>query len=248
MMFNCPVCGRLKCSYWPEHWVFRRGDTFYCSETCYCIDLFRDMNLIKQVELERRQRKVGKLTLEIKKKAVQTAIDGGDPIKYLADCGYTAPDKMWCYIKAQLKEKDPETFAKIPDRRKVKKVEVPEPVNGGEWEKVETPEKKPDLVIPADVVKGPIKPDELYETIVDAVKLPKMPAPFKYRVTGIQTEVGEFWVVREGKIKWVPGRLAKEDPVMQVMWPEAEPALVPEMWRRFAEIILDVLDLLEVEL
>lgn len=141
MMFNCPVCGRLKCSYWPEHWVFRRGDTFYCSETCYCIDLFRDMNLIKQVELERRQRKVGKLTLEIKKKAVQIAIDGGDPLKYLADCGYTAPDKMWYYIKQKVKENDPKLYAQIPDQRKGKKPEIPEPVSGGPWEKLETPEK-----------------------------------------------------------------------------------------------------------
>ena len=143
MMFNCPVCGRLKCSYWPEHWVFLRGDTFYCSETCYCIDLFRDMNLIKQVELERRQRKMGKLTLEIKKKAVQIAIDGGDPLKYLADCGYTAPDKMWYYIKQKVKENDPKLYAQIPDQRKGKKQEVPEipePVSGGPWEKMETPE------------------------------------------------------------------------------------------------------------
>ena len=98
-------------------------------------------------------------------------------------------------------------------------------------------------------VDGPLRIETPERNNVKVVEVPEKPAkkPIEYKVTGIQTEVGEFWVVREGKIKWVPGRLAKEDPVMQVMWPEAEPALVPEMWRRFAEIILYVIDLLEVE-
>ena len=128
--------------------------------------------------------------------------------------------------------------------RKPNKIEIPEPVAGGKWEKMETPEDVPEVKL-----TGPIRIETPEAKNVKVVEVPERSAkkPIEYKVTGIQTEVGEFWVVREGKIKWVPGRLAKEDPVMQVMWPEAEPALVPEMWRRFAEIILYVIDLLEVE-
>ena len=59
-----------------------------------------------------------KITLEQKKKAVQIAIDGGDPIKYLLDCGSKNPVNMWATIKATLKQTDPETYAKVPDQRK----------------------------------------------------------------------------------------------------------------------------------
>ena len=76
-------------------------------------------------------------------------------------------------------------------------------------------------------------------------EIPKKNA-LKYKVTGIETEIGEFWVVSNGKIKWIPGRLGKEDPVMQVMMTTTDPSLEPETWRRFAEIILEVIELLEV--
>ena len=190
MMFNCPVCGRLKCSYWPEHWVFLRGDTFYCSETCYCIDLFRDMNLIKQVELERRQRKVGKLTLEIKKKAVQIAIDGGDPLKYLADCGYTAPDKMWYYIKQKVKENDPKLYAQIPDQRKGKKPEVPEPVSGGPWEKAEVPAGEFELYSGPDLVAKMPADEGLTEMKANGFRLPAYIDGFE--ICGISGQFGTY--------------------------------------------------------
>ena len=59
-----------------------------------------------------------KITLEQKKKAVKIAIDGGDPIKYLQECGSSNPVNMWYTIKASLKRTDPETYAKVPDQRK----------------------------------------------------------------------------------------------------------------------------------
>ena len=137
MMNNCPVCGKRHCIHWPEHWVYRRGKTYYCSEQCLSVDLFRDTVNMRDARRKRRGSKLAKLTLEMKKKAVQIAIDGGDPLKYLSDCGYTAPEKMWGYIKSTLKDKDPETYAKIPDRRKAKKPETPEQAQV----KAETPEQ-----------------------------------------------------------------------------------------------------------
>ena len=29
MMTVCPICGTRRVIYWPEHWVYRRGETYY---------------------------------------------------------------------------------------------------------------------------------------------------------------------------------------------------------------------------
>lgn len=57
-----------------------------------------------------------KVTMEQKKKAVEIAIGGGNPLPYLRECGSDAPDKLWYWIKQKLKEADPETYAKLPKR------------------------------------------------------------------------------------------------------------------------------------
>ncbi len=119
MMAICPVCGRVKCIHWPEHWVYRRGSTYYCGEQCMDTDLYRDMHLLNEVKRRRKGMTLmsQKITLKMKKKAVEIAISGKSPLPYLKNCGSTAPDKTWYAIKAVLKEKDPETYAKIPDFR-----------------------------------------------------------------------------------------------------------------------------------
>lgn len=171
MMAICPVCGRVKCIHWPEHWVYRRGGTYYCGEQCMDTDLYRDMQLLNEVKRRRKGMTLmsQKITLEMKKKAVKIAISGKSPLPYLKNCGSTAPDKTWYAIKAVLKEKDPETYAKIPDFRQKPKTAAeamanmkdaadtffsqceemglnlgkdatPKPISGGEWKRMETPE------------------------------------------------------------------------------------------------------------
>lgn len=125
MMFTCPVCGRLKCAYWPEHWVYRRGETFYCSDQCRDVDSVRDTRLLNDILRARRAKKIGKeekemnkITLEQKKKAVQIAFEGGDVLDYLRKCGSKNPPAMWWTIKEGLKKADPQMYAMLPDGRK----------------------------------------------------------------------------------------------------------------------------------
>ena len=127
MIVNCPICGKLTCIHWPEHWVYRRGETYYCSDQCLDVDLVRDMNLIKQVRMERRKKKMYSKTKK----------DG--------------------------------TPAKKPGP--AKKVEIPEPVSGGEWEKVETPETV---------------------TFVDGGLFPKV-SQIAYKTRCIETDSGLFF-------------------------------------------------------
>ena len=62
MMSVCPICGKYHCIHWPEHWVYRRGETYYCSAMCMDVDIVRDMNILKQVREDRRKRKEAKKT------------------------------------------------------------------------------------------------------------------------------------------------------------------------------------------
>ena len=155
MMANCPVCGKLTAIYWPEFWVYRRKDTFYCSENCMIVDETRDLKLMNQVARDRRLRKEAKkmgnhkLTLEQKKKAVEIASQGGNPTEYLKKCGSKNPYAAWDYIQKTLAKKIkaevmaiPQIKVQKPDPVLAEKVDkVPPPVGGGEWEKL--PKEEP---------------------------------------------------------------------------------------------------------
>ena len=117
MITNCPVCGKLTCIHWPEHWVYRRGSTYYCSENCMEIDMTRTISSLNKAVKRRKEQSMTKITLEQKKKAVEIAVSGGNPLEYLKKCGSKKPDGLWYTIKESLKKVDPETYAKIPDFR-----------------------------------------------------------------------------------------------------------------------------------
>ena len=57
-----------------------------------------------------------KVTEEEKAEAARIAIEGGDPRLYLLELGSQAPDVMWWKIRQDLKEKDPEKFAQLPNK------------------------------------------------------------------------------------------------------------------------------------
>lgn len=63
---------------------------------------------------KRRENMARKITLEQKKKTVQIAIEGGDPLEYLRQHGSKNPSGLWWTIKNDVKAADPELYAKIP--------------------------------------------------------------------------------------------------------------------------------------
>ena len=58
MMVNCPVCGKLTAIHWPQHWIYRRGDAYYCSWSCLDTDITKDLKLMHEVQRKRRERKM----------------------------------------------------------------------------------------------------------------------------------------------------------------------------------------------
>ena len=132
-METCKNCGKWFNVLYPQKWKYKTGYgtniAFFCSWKC-----------MRERELTM------KITLEQKKKAVDIAIAGGDPIEHLRKCGSGAPDKLWYYIKNKLKDSKPELYAQIPDLRKTNgkpdKAEDPaQEVKKYEPKKVEKPEK-----------------------------------------------------------------------------------------------------------
>ena len=57
-----------------------------------------------------------KITLMQKKRAIQIALDGGNPLPFLRECGSSNPPGLWYTIKQDLKKVDPETYEKLPKR------------------------------------------------------------------------------------------------------------------------------------
>ena len=55
MMAICPICGRRTCIHWPEHWVYRRGSTYYCSDNCMYVDATRDMQMMHKAIHKRKE-------------------------------------------------------------------------------------------------------------------------------------------------------------------------------------------------
>ena len=116
MVINCPVCGKLTCIHWPEHWIHRRGATFYCSDNCLQVDLVKDTKLLNS-SLKRRKSKVKAIVNEEQRKhAVEIALSGGDPRPFLSDCGSKNPEKLWSDIRIRLRKTDPVTYDKLPAR------------------------------------------------------------------------------------------------------------------------------------
>ena len=134
---KCPVCGKQFTVLWPDLWRYKRGRNYLCGYGC--------MRMI-----DRGETVMEKFTKEQKAKAVEIALDGGDPKAYLESIGSKNPENLWYYIKLQLRKNDPETWEKLAGSPKRAPAETPEsefvpagkpkPLDGGEWEKLETPE------------------------------------------------------------------------------------------------------------
>ena len=97
---------------------------------------------------EKKKMFTRKLTLEQKKRAVEIALEGGNPNEYLRECGSADPNSMWFKIKQDLQQVDPETYARLKDRRK----------KNGKAEKAVMP--MPEAETPESVKMTPVKEPE----------------------------------------------------------------------------------------
>ena len=117
----CPVCGKHFTVLWPRQWAYRGGTLnnpkFYCSWKC-----------LRANEKRKGENRMGlvKVTEAQKARAVEIAIEGGNPLKYLEECGSENAASLWSTIKKKLKEEDPDTYYHLPEKYLPKVKKAPE--------------------------------------------------------------------------------------------------------------------------
>lgn len=169
-----------------------------------------------------------KIALADKKKAVEIAIGGGDPLEYLKKCGSKNPQALWYVIRKNVQEAEPETYARLlcaeskgkteehecPDfvPKEAAENEEPKPLDGSGWEpfKPEEPEKPKEKLTIAPVQK-PVEN-------VAAVALDD-----DFRIYGLKTKIGDFQAAG-GRLCWY--KTEKEMVSMPV-----------EDWKKILEIV-----------
>ena len=112
MRTKCPVCGKKFDILYSHLWAYNIDrKQFFCSWKC-----------IQKYRQQKEEIKLGKITLEQKKKVIQIALGGGDPVAYLEECGSEKPTVSWNNILRNLETKDPEVYELLT--RKVNKPKV----------------------------------------------------------------------------------------------------------------------------
>ena len=106
---KCGSCGKEFYILYPSLWAYKKGQRVFCSWKC--LRAFE-----KGIRSETSKMNLG----EKRRKAVDIALEGGDPVEYFRQLGHKNPTAAWSSLKAQLREKEPETYNRLPqvDRRK----------------------------------------------------------------------------------------------------------------------------------
>ena len=208
MIVNCPVCGKEYEVLYPDKWTYKRRRTgehmFYlCSWSC--------LRKFDEAKESAKQVKHGTITLDQKKKAVDIALAGGNPLTFLAECGSANPGNMWWTIKQNLKEVDPEKYEKLPKRLNTSEKAVPGiPIDRIEApampQKAETPEE-PEVTL-ADAMKGmKDAADEFFGTCEEMgltlEKAKKDATPVKYDDMTVREIEGVFGRYRRSDVNGI---------------------------------------------
>lgn len=110
MIKTCPVCGKLFDCLYTDMWAYNIDKkVFFCSWKC-----------IQQHRQEKENDKMGKITLEQKKKAVDIAAKGGDPVTFLQKCGSEKPSVSWANIVRALETSKPELYDMLTAQKRPK--------------------------------------------------------------------------------------------------------------------------------
>lgn len=177
---KCAMCGKEFVVLYQDIWAYKRGDRWLCSWKC-----------LRAYDKSKEGSSLRKVTLEDKKKAVQIAIDGGDPREYLGKL-CKAPDAMWSSIRKALKDSDPEKFAQLPKSIKGSKKEAKTDDEAPEGSPDEAPEE------PAEP-KEPEAPKISRPVVYDSMTIREVEGDFgRYRRSDVRGTVYIDFEHREG--------------------------------------------------
>lgn len=175
---KCSVCGKEFGVLHPDRWAYKwrtgmNSFKWFCSWRC----LREKEKENEKMELEPIVRP-HRITPEEKAEAVRRAIEDGSPYEYLNGLGIKAPYSTWKHLKQHLKDHDPETYAKLPER-----------FRGGHGGRPKKAEETP------KAAKEPVK---------EAPKAPVKPLVYDgYTVRCIEGQYGRFyWDETYNRLDW----------------------------------------------
>ena len=139
----------------------------------------------KANDIEKKKEKcnMAKLTLEIKKKAVQIALDGGDYLNFLKENGAKNPSASWAYIMECAKKNDQNNYLQLKARLDAKAAKKAE-----EKKQDDAPAEKPKAVETQKVKK----PGAAMRFAPDGEHLEKINKPLQYEDFTVRAVEGVF--------------------------------------------------------
>jgi len=234
MIKQCPVCKKEFEVLYPDQWGYIRNGTYYCTWKC-----------LRRKENEQ----VNTLTKEQKEKTIEIALEGGDYLQHLQDCGLKNPSSTWFYIKKKLEKDDPEKFEEIEramHRKANKKWKAKQGTEQLQLDagknytvKVDEAQEKPENLADAMTGMKDTADDFFGECKKMGLKvgdLLKVQSVMTYEVTAIDTEYGEFY--RDKKFNCIDWRNAAGD----------ELSMGLDRWKKLAEELPTILEALGVEM
>ena len=215
----CFLCGKEFYTSFPDSWAYKTDASILGHRRLFCSwKCLRAYE--KEEELNKEMKR--KITPKNKRKAIEIAISGGDPLEYLRECGSSAPEGGGYIIKKGLKGSDPETYDMLPEKYKP----------AAERKKVEVPEVVPDVKI-----DGAIRIETPEANRIEVVQVPERPPVMEYKTTGISTPIGDWQYFRkQGYLDWTP--LDGNGPVSMSL----------EEWRELMRLFPEIRKVLEVEM
>lgn len=192
MITKCPVCRKQFDILWPHLYKYKINKSYFCSWTCY-----RLRQRKKEDEMNKPKQPRPRMTSDEMATDMQIWRDGGDIDTYLKEHGIGNIQKWKANARARKPEEAPKPktagdamiamkeaadnfFSQCEDMGL--KLDTPKPIDGGEREKMETPEsnKLKVAVIGKPETAGELKRKTRYT--VTAIKYP---------------EIGEFYYDRK---------------------------------------------------
>lgn len=155
-----------------------------------------------------------KITLEQRKKAVDIALKGESPMKFLKECGAKNPTASWVYIKKILRETKPEIYAQLMALK-----EQPDE------EPIQAEEITADEIHPQKIAGKAVN----YAEVI-AVEEKVGTDELTYQVTGLRTSCGEYSINGKEIFFTIPD--------------DQEIGLPIELWKRIAKELPGVLKVL----
>jgi len=216
-------------------WHKEGGPDYYCSWKCLqAMRGKRDIKKKPETEKGEKNMALDKHDrLDMAKQVLAAMDEGTDPIAFLRDVGYAAPAQMYQDLKKTVREVQPDLIEKFPKdlrawRQEQKERAERQPIDDKAAEEivrdfkqaaippeVETPEgeftvKKPEVPEKTLNSEGVQVPEKLEKVNIEQIRRVYPPAEelfpeFEHRVTGIETEIGDFQYFRKnGYLDWTP--------------------------------------------